>query len=63
MIEFAALSNHRKEIRAELATYAERFRKAQLDALRVALEGEGVDVPAEAVLLLATGLSQRHKTT
>lgn len=58
MIEFAALSNHRKEIRSELAAYAERFRKRQLEAVRVALENEGVDVPAEAVLLLATGLSQ-----
>lgn len=58
MVEFAALSNHRKEIRAELAAYAERFRKAQLDALRKALADEGVDVPAEAVILLATGLSQ-----
>lgn len=58
MIEFAALSNHRKEIRAELAAYAERFRKAQLVALRAALDDAGIDAPAEAVLLLATGLSQ-----
>ena len=58
MIEMAALANHRKEIRSELAAYAERFRKAQLVALRKALADEGVDVPAEAVLLLATGLSQ-----
>jgi AcrR family transcriptional regulator len=58
MIELAALANHRKEIRSELAAYAERFRKAQLAALRRALVAEGVDAPAEAVLLLATGLSQ-----
>ncbi len=58
MIEFAALSNHRKEIRSELAAYAERFRKAQLVALRRALEEEGIDIPAEVVILLATGLSQ-----
>lgn len=58
MIELAALANHRKEIRSELAAYAERFRKAQLVALRRALDDEGVDLPAEAVLLLATGLSQ-----
>lgn len=58
MIELAALANHRKDIRSELAAYAERFRKAQLEALRRALADEGVDVPAEAVLLFATGLSQ-----
>src|SRR3954451_18108171 len=28
-IEFAALANHRKAIRAEVARYAERFRNAQ----------------------------------
>ena len=33
MIEFAALANHRKSIRAEIARYAERSRAAQLDAL------------------------------
>src|ERR1051325_11314149 len=33
-MELAALANHRKAIRAELATYAERFRALQADALR-----------------------------
>ena len=32
-MEFAALANHRKAIRAEVASYAERFRVAQLDAV------------------------------
>ena len=36
-IEFVALANHRKAIRAEIARYAERFRAAQLDALTAAL--------------------------
>ena len=31
-LEFAALANHRKAIRAEMASYAERFRTMQLDS-------------------------------
>jgi len=42
MIEFAALANHRKSIRAEIARYAERSRAAQLDALAVGLADAGV---------------------
>jgi len=60
-IEFAALANHRKEIRAEIARYAERFRAAQLQALGEALAGAGVpeeQMPAIAALLLMTGLTQ-----
>jgi AcrR family transcriptional regulator len=33
-MELAALANHRKAIRAELSTYAERFRALQSEALR-----------------------------
>lgn len=61
MIEFVALANHRKEIRAEIARYAERYRATQVEALRTALARRGVtedDVPPEAALLLMTGLSQ-----
>ena len=36
-IEFVALANHRKAIRAEIARYAERFRAAQVEAMRAAL--------------------------
>ena len=32
-IEFAALANHRKAIRAELASYGEQFRRLQTEAL------------------------------
>lgn len=35
MMEFLALANHRKSIRAELALVSSRFRKAQLQALKV----------------------------
>jgi len=61
MIEFVALANHRKEIRAEIAAYAERWRALQVAALRDALAAAGVgedELPAEAALLVATGLAQ-----
>lgn len=61
MIEFTALANHRKAIRAEIAAYAERWRALQVDALARALAEAGVghdEVPPEAALLLATGLAQ-----
>jgi AcrR family transcriptional regulator len=59
--EFAALANHRKAIRTEIARYAERFRAAQLGALETALEAAGLDkrqLPPIAILLLMTGLGQ-----
>lgn len=61
LIEFAALANHRKPIRAEIAKYAKRNRAMQLAALSKALAGAGVvdaQVPAVAALLLMTGLGQ-----
>jgi len=60
-IEFVALANHRKAIRAEIARYAERFRALQLGALSRALADAGVDkeqMPPIAALLLMTGLGQ-----
>jgi AcrR family transcriptional regulator len=59
--EFAALANHRKAIRTEIARYAERFRAAQLGALSKALAAAGLDereLPPIAILLLMTGLGQ-----
>ncbi|MGA2933012.1 MAG: helix-turn-helix domain-containing protein, partial [Acidimicrobiales bacterium] len=41
-IEFVALANHRKVIRAEIARYAERFRVAQLEALTAVLAAHGI---------------------
>ena len=61
MIEFVALANHRKAIRAEIAAYAERWRALQVAALGDALAAAGVDadeLPPEAALLVATGLAQ-----
>ena len=40
-LEFAALANHRKEIRAEIAEYGERYRRLQSDAGRGTLRGAG----------------------
>jgi AcrR family transcriptional regulator len=60
-LEFVALANHRKELRAEIAAYAERFRAAQLDAVARALEANGIseeELPPIVALVLMTGVSQ-----
>ncbi len=60
-IEFVALANHRKAIRAEIARYAERFRAAQVEAMTAALAEHGVDeedMPPIVALLTMTGIAQ-----
>ena len=60
-IEFVALANHRKAIRAEIARYAERYRAAQLAALTAAFTARGITedrLPPVVALLIMTGLSQ-----
>jgi len=60
-IEFSALANHRKAIRAEIAAYAERFRRQQLDALEPLLASRGIDperLPPVAALVLMTAVAQ-----
>jgi TetR/AcrR family transcriptional regulator len=60
-MEFAALANHRKALRAEIAYYAERFREEQAKAVASVLEGYGVDpreLPAVVAIVLMTGVSQ-----
>jgi AcrR family transcriptional regulator len=42
-VEFMALARHRKEIRSEIAAYAERLREAQLAALTLILRDRGTD--------------------
>lgn len=42
--EFMALANHRKVIRAELKSYAERVRDIETAAVTVALRAKGVDL-------------------
>ena len=42
-MEFTALANHRKAIRAEIAASAERYRAEQLEGMRSVLGRYGVD--------------------
>jgi AcrR family transcriptional regulator len=44
-MEFVALANHRKALKAEIAYYAERFREEQQKALSTVLQRYGVDAP------------------
>jgi AcrR family transcriptional regulator len=60
-MEFMALANHRKELRAEIAYYAERFRDEQLQAVTSALQRYGVSrqqMPPEVWTVLMTSLSR-----
>ena len=60
-MEFVALANHRKAIRAEIAGYAERFRSAQVEAVSAALARYDItedQLPPIVALLTMTGLSQ-----
>jgi AcrR family transcriptional regulator len=60
-MEFVALANHRKAIRAEVARYAERFRAAQVEAVTAALARYDIaedDLPPIVALLAVTGLTQ-----
>jgi AcrR family transcriptional regulator len=60
-MEFIAVANHRKAIRAEIADYSRRFRKAQLDTLTTVLEGYGVDPerwPAASVIVILSSISR-----
>lgn len=60
-MELIAAANHRKAIRAEIADYSRRFRKAQLETLSSVLEGYGVDRetwPAAAVIVMLSGISR-----
>lgn len=55
MVEFMALGNHRKAIRAEIAAVGERSRKAQLEAIKEMagrFKVDGMVVPPSAVLFL-----------
>ena len=58
-MEFVALANHRKAIRAEIAASAERFRAEQLTGLQRVLERGGIDTeewPPIALSVLMTSL-------
>lgn len=60
-MEFMALANHRKELRAEIAYYAERFREEEQQAVTAALQRYGVeskDVPPVVFTVLMSSLSR-----
>lgn len=60
-MEFMALANHRKEMRAEIAYYADRFREEQRQVVAVALQRYQVDtdfVSPAVFTVLMTSLSR-----
>lgn len=60
-MEFIALAKHREVLRAEIAEYSRRFRRAQVDALTGVLDGYGVDErrwPVSVVVLVLSGISR-----
>lgn len=60
-MEFMALANHRKDMRVEIAYYAERFREEQRQAVAAALLRYGVetkDVPPVVWTVLMSSLSR-----
>jgi AcrR family transcriptional regulator len=61
IMEFHALSNHRKSIRGEMAGYAERLRRMQLDALTSRMADYGID-PEEisplAILVVISSIAR-----
>jgi AcrR family transcriptional regulator len=63
-MEFIALANHRKALKAEIAFYAERFREEQRKALTTILEGYGrelgtpVRIPPLVWSVLMTSVSR-----
>jgi AcrR family transcriptional regulator len=60
IMEFMALGNHRKAIRAELAAGAEQFRQAQVAALTLILREHAAAgaLPPEVVSILIAGIGR-----
>ncbi len=59
--EFMALANHRKAIRAELKSYAERVRDIETAAVTVALRAAGMDLeeyPPVAVSMIIAQIAR-----
>lgn len=57
LLEFMGLANHRKEIRAEIAAWQERWREMQIAALQSVRRGSGLDTtdfpPAGIAVVIA----------
>src|SRR5262245_1576592 len=58
IMEFSALVNHRKAVKAEFLAYAERFREREIEAVGDLMERSGVDddewTPEALVVLLSS---------
>jgi AcrR family transcriptional regulator len=60
-MEFMALANHRKAIRSEIASYAERFAAVEETAVRLAMRAHGLDVeafPPVVMSMIVTSLAR-----
>ncbi|MFC3777289.1 TetR/AcrR family transcriptional regulator [Mycolicibacterium holsaticum] len=60
-MEFMALANHRKEIRSEIAAYADRFGEAEENAVALALRAHDVDAeafPPVVMSMIVTSLAR-----
>ncbi len=60
-MEFMALANHRKEMRAEIAYYAQRFREEERQTVATALQQYGAardEIPPVVVAVLMSSLSR-----
>lgn len=60
LLEFMGLANHRKEIKAEIAAWSERWREQQITALNFIVREHGIDADefppaAIAVIIAAIG--------
>lgn len=61
LVEFNALANHRKAVKAEIIAYSAKFRIAQIERLTKVLADYGVDQsewPAAAFILTLTSVSR-----
>ena len=56
-MEFVALANHRKAIRAEIARYAERFREEQAAGLATALQRSGLELGTVSPMVISVLLT------
>jgi len=60
-MEFMALGNHRRAIKAEIAAYSRKLRTLQIERFTSILEGYGVDLqrwPAASLILVMLGTSR-----
>jgi AcrR family transcriptional regulator len=60
-MEFMALANHRKAIRSEIASYAERFGDVEESVVTLAMKAHGVDVaefPPVVMSMIVTSLAR-----